>query len=58
MGLGKGLAIGGVLGLGIGAIVAGLITKNAVENKYLFNDDDDDDAEEEKIEIEEDSNDK
>lgn len=56
MGFGKGLVIGGALGFGIGATVAGLITKNAVENKYLFNDDDDE--EEEKIEIEEDSNDK
>ena len=58
MGFGKGLVIGGALGFGIGATVAGLITKNAVENKYLFNDDDDDDEEAEKIEIEEDSNDK
>ena len=57
MGFGKGLVIGGALGLGIRATVGGLITKNAVENKYLFNDDDDDDEEEEKIEIEEDSND-
>ena len=55
MGLGKGLAIGGVLGLGIGAIVAGLITKNAVENKYLFSDDDDE--EDERTEIEEVSDD-
>lgn len=55
MGLGKGLVIGGALGLGIGAMVAGLITKNAVENKYLFSDDDEED--DENTEIEEDCDD-
>ena len=51
MGLGKSLVIGGALGLGIGAIVTGLITKNVVENKYFFSDGDDE--EDETTEIEE-----